>query len=365
MPLYVQSLGIGPVAWGVLASAWAVGMFSVEWVWGNLSDTRDRRWLMLVSALFMSVLYVLFTVHMLIPIFIVLELASGALGVAVGPITRTYVSSQSPEKSMGLFASLWWASLMLGQVIGPIVGSFIAETLSFAYSFYASSILSLVLALFILWVFPTDTKRRPKTRQSNILRDLKFVLGLRSARLLFLSATLVFVGRALIIAFLPLYASSVINMSVIEVGVLVASLYAAELISTPALGWLSDRFGVKRTAVLSYAISAFLFLLYFLAKTSYQVFLVSIALGVGLSGLFLLLALIPTVASSGTYGKVIGAYGSFEDLGIVIGPIIYGFVWSVYGPLYIFLVCAVAQFLAAFLVLRIRQNRKNKDPHSI
>jgi MFS family permease len=121
----------------------------------------------------------------------------------------------------------------------------------------------------------------------------------------------------------------------------------------PALGWLSDRFGRKRTAVLSYALSGFLFLLYFLAKTTYQVFLVSIAVGVGLSGLFLLLALIPTIASTGTYGRVIGTYGSFEDLGIIIGPIIYGFVWTTYGPIYIFAVCSLAQFLAAFLVLRI------------
>jgi DHA1 family multidrug resistance protein-like MFS transporter len=355
MPLYVKSLGIGPVEWGVLASAWALGMFSVEWVWGNLSDTRDRRYLMLVSALSMSVLFVLFTVHALISLFIALELAAGMLGVAFGPTTRTYVSSESPEKSTGLFAGLWWASLMLGQVIGPIVGSFLAQSFSFKYSFYASSILSLVLATFVLWSFPTDTRHREKSHETKILTGLKFVLNLRSARLLFLAALLIFVGRALVIAFLPLYASSIINMSTIQVGLLFAALSATELVSMPVLGWLSDRFGVKRTAVLSYAVSAFLFLLYFVAKTIYQIFLVSIALGVGLSGLFVLLALIPTVAPRGTYGKVIGVYGSFEDLGIMVGPLIFGFVWSAYGPVYIFAVAALAQLLAVFLVLRIRK----------
>ena len=150
-------------------------------------------------------------------------------------------------------------------------------------------------------------------------------------------------------------------MSIIQVGALLASLYAAQLISTPALGWISDRFGLKRTAIFSYALSALLFLLYFFAKTSYQIFLLSIALGVGLSGLFLLSALIPTVATSGTYGKVIGAYGSFEDLGIIIGPIIYGFIWIAYGPIYIFLACALAQFLAAFLVLQIRTKKAKRD----
>jgi MFS family permease len=142
-------------------------------------------------------------------------------------------------------------------------------------------------------------------------------------------------------------------MSTFQVGLLLAAVSGTQLVALPALGWLSDRFGRKRIAVLSYALSGFLFLLYFIANTTYQVFLVSIAVGVGLSGLFLLLSLIPTIASAGTYGRVIGAYGSSEDLGIIIGPIIYGFVWTAYGPIYIFAVCALTQLLAALLVLRI------------
>jgi DHA1 family multidrug resistance protein-like MFS transporter len=361
MPLYVKSLGIGPVGWGVLASAWALGMFLTEWIWGSLSDSRDRRYLILLSALSMSVLFALFTVRALIPLFIVLELLSGAMGCALGPTTRAYVTDESPEKSVGLFASLWWTAFMLGQVIGPIAGSFIAETWSFEYSFYASSLLAIVMAVFVLTSLPTSARHRVKRRESSILSGLKFVLGLRSVRLLFLSAAFVFIGRSLIIAFLPLYASSVIKMPLIDVGILIATFSGTELVSMPALGWLSDRFGLTRTAFLSYAVSAFLFLLYFQATTTYQIFLVSIAVGVGLSGLFLLLALIPTVTSIGTYGKVIGAYGSFEDLGIMIGPIIYGFVWTAYGPVYIFLVCALAHFLAAFLVLGIRNAQKYRQ----
>jgi MFS family permease len=353
MPLYVQSLGIGPMEWGVLAAAWATGMFLLEWVWGSLSDTEDRRWLMILSALSMSILCVLFTVRALVPFFIVLALLSGAMGVAMGPTTRAYLTDESPEQSMGLYASLWWAFFMLGQVLGPIAGSFIAQSSSFEYSFYASSILAIGLAFFVLWSFPPEKKRAWKKREANLLSGMKLVLRLRSARLLFLSAVLVFISRSLIIAFLPLYASSVIKMSTFQVGILLALISGTQLVSMPALGWLSDRFGRKRTAVLSYTLSGLLFLLYFLAKTIYQIFLVSIAVGVGLSGLFLLLALVPTVASSGTYGKVIGTYGSSEDLGIIIGPIIYGFVWSNYGPVYIFAVCSLAQLLGAFLVLGI------------
>lgn len=242
---------------------------------------------------------------------------------------------------------------MLGQVLGPIAGTYIAQASSFEYSFYASSILAVFLAFFVLWSFPVAAKRSGKKRETNLLSGMKLVFSLRSARLLFLSAVLVFISRSLIITFLPLYASSIIMMSKLQVGILSASISGTQLVSMPALGWLSDRFGRKRTAVISYTIAGLLFLLYFLAKTIYQVFLVSIAVGVSLSGLFLLLALVPTVASSGTYGKVIGTYGSCEDLGIIIGPIIYGFVWTSYGPIYMFAVCSLAQLLGALLVLGI------------
>jgi len=353
MPLYIKSLGIGPVNWGLLAAAWAFGMLLLEWVWGSLSDTRDRRCLMMISALSMSGMFILFTFHALVPIFIVLELLSGAMGVAVGPTTRAYVSDESPTKSVGFFASLWWVSFMLGQVIGPIVGSFIAQAWSFEYSFYASSVLAIVTAFFVLLSFPSDTKRLAKKRETNILSGLKLVLGLRSARILLLSAVLLFAGRALVIDFLPLYASSVVRMPTFQVGILLALTSGTQLASMPALGWLSDQLGLKRTAVLSYALSALLFLLYFLAKTAYQMFLVSFAVGVGLSGLFLLLAMVPRVASRGAYGRVLGIYGSSEDLGIMVGPIVYGFVWSTFGPVYIFLACALTQILAALMILRI------------
>jgi len=358
MPLYVQSLGIGPVAWGILAATWALGMLLVEWAWGSLSDRKDRRRLMLFSTLSMSILFVLFTIHVLVPIFIILEFLAGAMGVAVGPTTRAYITDESPAESVGLFASLWWASFMLGQVIGPIVGSYVAQAWSFEYSFYASAVLAVVLAVLVLISFPAHAKVETKKRETNMFRDLKSVFRLPSARILFLSAVLLFVGRALIIDFLPLYASSIIGMSRFQVGILYAIVSGTQLLSMPVLGWLSDRVGSKRTAFLSYVLAAVLLLLYFLAKTAYQMYLISFAVGIGLSGLFLLLAMIPTIATRGTYGRVIGTYGSFEDLGITIGPLIYGFVWTAYGPVYIFLACSLTQFLAAFLVLGIQQHSK-------
>jgi MFS family permease len=164
-------------------------------------------------------------------------------------------------------------------------------------------------------------------------------------------------GFSVVRSFLPLYASGRIRMSTIEVGTLIATVSAAQLVAMPMLGWLSDRFGRKRTAIVGFTLSSCTFLLYFLAGTSFQVLLVSIAVGVGLSGTSLLLAMISDVTPSTMYGTAIGIYGSFEDLGIMIGPLVYGFVWSATGPVYIFAASAIAQILAAALVFAIEQNQ--------
>ena len=88
MPLYVESLGIGVLNWGLLAASIAFGMFVLEWVWGVYYDRIDPRLLMVLSVLAMSVIYPLYTVQFLIPYFIVLQFLAGAIGIAVGPISR-------------------------------------------------------------------------------------------------------------------------------------------------------------------------------------------------------------------------------------------------------------------------------------
>jgi DHA1 family multidrug resistance protein-like MFS transporter len=356
LPLYIEALGIGIVGWSALAAAFALGMFLFEWVWGSLSDRTERLLLMVPSVLGMSVLFALYTFHGSFSFFLVLQLLSGAVGVVIGPTTRSYVSEGSPEESIGLYAGLWWAFSSLGAVIGPLIGTYVAQTWSFEHSFYASCAISLILAFVILLSFPRNHHRTRGSSRS-IIYNLKTVLRRHSAGFLFLSAIFALMSFSVVRSFLPLYASGRIGMSTIEVGTLIATVSGAQLATMPVLGWLSDRFGRRRTAVVGFTLSSCAFLLYFLAGTSFQVFLVSIAVGIGLSGTSLLLAMIPDVTPSTMYGTAIGIYGSFEDLGIIIGPLVYGFVWSATGPVYIFAASAIAQIMAAALVFAIEQKQ--------
>jgi len=361
MPLYVESLGIGIVGWSLLAASAGLGMFFLEWAWGALYDKVDRRLLMVLSALSVSILYPLYTLQGSIPYFIVLQFLTGAIGIAIGPTSRAYVSDESPQKSVGLFASLWWTFFILGRTIGPLLGSFIAEVWSFQYSFYASALLSFVTVLLILITFPKrDMPRR--TSSLNIVGGLKSVLHVRSIGFLFMSALFAFMGVSLIRSFLPLYGSEQVQMSTLDVGVLISATSAAQLIAMPSLGWISDRFGRKRMVLLGFGLSSLAFLLFFVARNSFQLLLVSLVVSVGLSASsLLLLAVIRDVASNRLYGTAVGLYGSFEDMGLILGPVVFGLIWSAYSPVLIFAAGALTQIVGAFFLLPIVQKRHRRN----
>ncbi|MGA2791259.1 MAG: MFS transporter [Candidatus Bathyarchaeia archaeon] len=357
LPLYIETLGIGIVGWSTLAAMFALGMFLFEWVWGSLSDRTNRRHLLIFSLLCMSAIFVLYTRHGSFFFFLVLQLLSGAVGVVVGPTTRASVSEESSLKSAGLYASLWWVSSSIGRIIGPLIGTYIAQGWSFEYSFYASSALSVLLIFIVLWSFPPS--RKLAGRSKSMIYGLNSTLRRRSAQFLFLSAIFAFMGFSIVRTFLPLYASGVVGMSTVEVGTLISIVAASQLVAILFLGWFSDRFGRKPMTIIAFLLCSGSFLLYLFANTAYQIFLVSIAAGLGLSATSLLLAIVPDVTPKRMYGTVVGIYGSCEDLGIMVGPLVYGLVWSTIGPVYIFMASSVTQVLSAALVFAIKQKRSS------
>jgi MFS family permease len=355
LPLYIQTLGISIVGWSTLASAFALGMFLFEWVWGSLNDRTGRKYLLIFSLLCMSALFVLYTNHGSFLFFLVLQLLSGALGVVVGPTTRAAVSEASSLRSAGLYASLWWVFSSSGSILGPLIGSYIAQTWSFEYSFYASSALTVVMILVVLRSFPQSRVLAGRSR--SLIYSLNSTFRRRSAQFLFLAAVFAFMGLSIVRTFLPLYASGRVGMSTVQVGTLISTVAASELVAILFLGWLSDRFGRKTVALFGFLLCSGSFLLYLIANTVFRIFLVSIVAGVGLSASLLLLSLVPGVASKRTYGTVVGIYGSCEDLGIIAGPLLYGLTWSTVGPVYIFVASSVTQVLAAVFVFAIRRQR--------
>jgi MFS family permease len=132
-----------------------------------------------------------------------------------------------------------------------------------------------------------------------------------------------------------------------------------QLAAAPLFGRLSDRVGRKMLVTVGFALASLMLLLYFFVETSFQLILVSIGVSVFLSVSPLLLAMLFDATPGRLRGMSMGVYGSFEDMGIMIGPPLYGLIWSIYAPGFAFVAGAAFQSLSILLihVIYVEQER--------
>ncbi len=360
MPLYIRSLGIEVLGWSVLVMSCAGGMFLFEWVWGMLSDRVNRRAIMAVAMLCMSIIFPLYSVPRFLPYFVVFQFLSGALAVTIGPATSAIVSDDAPPDLRGFSMSVWWAFHTLGRLIGPMVGSYLAQVQSFEHSFYLSSILSAIGAACILMTYKSNDKKSYVNREPalGIAKSFRALMSIPSVPLLHLEVILAYLGLSLVRSFLPIYASEEVGMSKVEVGLLVSIASIAMLLATPVLGWLADRIGKRIIVCTGFVFSSLVFLCYLFAQTGSQLVLVSVGISVCFSASCMLLAMLSDVAPSTLRGTSMGIYGTFEDLGLIAGSMLFGFVWSTMSPSSIFVAAFATQIVGAMSLLLLRPRLK-------
>lgn len=356
MPLYMRSLGVGVMEWGILAMSHSIGMVISEWFWGMLSDRADRRIFIAISLVGMSVIFPLYTFKILRPYFIVLQFVMGALAVINAPNTRALISDRSSKESIGMSMSLWGAVMTLGVMVGSMTGSYIAQIWSFERTFHLSSIISIGGGLTVLGTLQRGELRGQKVirKDFEIREGFKTLIHSAPVRILFSVAVVTWMARATTFSFLPLFASENISMSILEVGALSSVMSLTQLITTPIFGKLSERFTRRRLLIFGFSLSSIMLLCFFFVETPPQLFLVSIGTSIGISASPLLLAFLYEATPDNLRGLSMGLYGSFEGIGSMIGPPVYGFIWSVFAPHWVFVVGAILQFMSIMLVHLIK-----------
>lgn len=356
MPLYMRSLGFSVTDWGMLAMSHALGMVLFEWFWGFLSDKVDRRVFVAISLIGMSIIFPLYTFKGPVQYFIILQILMGALAVINGPITRALVSDYSSAGTIGMNLSLWSVIMTIGRMVGSVAGSYTAQILSFEQSLYISSIMSISGGLAALTEVRGRNHREiqePK-KDTKMMEEVKTLMSDTSIWILLSVGATSFMALTVTSSFLPLYASEVVGMSLVEIGSIPFIMSLTMLLAAPIYGKISNRTGNKPLLIFGFSLATMMLLIFSLVETPLQIFLVSVGLSIGLSASPLVVAILYEVTPRRLFGLSIGMYGSFEDLGMMMGAPLYGFVWSLYAPHYIFLVGAAVQSLSIPLVHRIK-----------
>ncbi len=353
-PTYVTELGIARYMFGFFFAAMSLGMVVGAPFWGMLGDRGKKRWLVVLGLSIYSLaqgLFGMFT-H---PLMLVAVRFLAGFGVSAHiTLVLSHLIASSPTHSRTKYIS-WSAALFaLGTTVGYQFGGFMGDYF-IREVFFVQAVLNMGLVLWIALSFgveKTAKEVRTKQRRNNFFESFRNIKKLDSSLLLFLVAlSLTTISASTLSKYFDVYMTD-LGYSPRELGNFIFVTGIVGLVTNaflvPFLARLrKDRLVMKWVQILSAAIVFYVFRQNDFLRTIYTVFLFY----------FVLKATfqpfeqnhISKSATEESYGTVMGIRQAFFSLGMVIGPILSGFIYD-YSPIRMFDLSA-GMFLMAFVLM--------------
>jgi MFS family permease len=200
------------------------------------------------------------------------------------PIGNALLSDLYPASRRGFAISAHISGGNVGTVLVPFVGLALIGSVGWQATLALFGVPALVVGALILWRVREDgAAYRARARGSGSIRgQLGEVLGRRDLRLILGASLIAAGGRGLDIVapFMLLYLRGPLGIGEGTTAILYALLLVGAVVGPLLAGWLSDRFGRRRTLVVYYLLSA-VGILAFLAAGSNLVLLVPLLLPFG------------------------------------------------------------------------------------
>ncbi len=357
LPLYVRELGVDIMDWGLMSTAMAVGLILFEGFFGSISDRVDRKKMIILACIGLGCVFPLYGLVKVVPFFFYYQLAIGAIAVAIGATSRAIVTDMTTPETRGTYMSLWWGFFTLGSILGPVLGTYIAEILRYEYAFYFSSALMFAGAIFFTLSNKLDGKAHVSDGERiGIVEGFRDLLKISNIRFALTLTLLMYIGLSSINSFFTIYASEELSISNVVIGWMLTVSGIVRVIVIPLIGKLSDRIGQKDILQVGLLVaSVSLFLIPYISS-SFELWIVYVILSIGFATSSLNLAMISKDSPTNLSGMLMGLYGSFEDLGFIIGPLMYGYLWSNYYPRMIFTVAGIFCLLSVLLLFVNKRN---------
>jgi MFS family permease len=335
--IYVRSLGLSVYETSIIAAVFAAGLLVFEPIWGILSDKGWKKRVLLIACLGRPVIYYSFlqVKDFLSASFV--RFFEGSVGSAMGVSTRGLVESQSTKK--GRAFGLWWAVAGLAGLIGPVLGGYLAG-IEYNLLFYAGLILAVIGAGVAFLVVEPEIKPLKVEEEQRMM-------GYKAIIIASIIVIFPFFDMAVINNLLPLYVneSPVFAASEIEIGLIFTIMGIVSIPTQMLFGELSDRIGRKVLIISGLTLDCLVLVMLPFASHIFHIYLLGALFSVSRAAVSPpLMALMTENTSPSLRGKAFGFYGAGEDVGMLLGPIIVGYVYQTVSPGTAFHVSAAFMF---------------------
>jgi MFS family permease len=353
IPLFEGEFNVG-IEVAALTITAAVIPFAVLQVFsGGMSDIYGRRRMTVLGFAIGTVGAILATVSLDINLFLASRVIQGAGSALMAPIMLALIGDCFSYEERGKIMGGYAATTSAGIALGPIVGGFLA-LYDWRYAFILMAVLSLVMIpVSILYLKPA-----PKGEKAfrTLPRIMFSTLKQHNVSLACITGLLVFLMGASTLTFLSDFLGKpplLVNPA--EIGLLLSIGGFASIVTAPAVGFLIDAIGRRRTAVIGGILILLAFIIFTLTSKTYWQFLTPlIIMFIGQSFAFTALGTVTIDSTTQSRGAASSIYNTFRFTGYGIGPALMAPVYialGLTGTLASFIIVALATLI---LIMRVK-----------
>ncbi len=358
-PTFVNQLGLPSFMFGFFFSSMSLGMLVGAPLWGVLGDIKGKKFFILIGLILYSIAQVMFA-FFTSPVMMTFARFLAGFGVsAFMTLMLSHLIGIAPLKERTKFISISVALFALGTTIGYQIGGFMGDFF-IREVFYIQALLNLGWVLFIA-LSMKEIPTALSTKKPSFIKHFKDVTKLSPPLLLFLiGLTLATISASILSKYFDVYMID-LGYTPRELGTFIlvtgfVGLFTNAFI-VPKLSKLKKDMGIMLgIQIFSAIIVLIVFRSQYFIVMLYTVFLFYYAL----KAMFQPFEqnYISLQAPKEKHGSILGVRHAFFSTGMVIGPLISGFIYD-YNPLLVFDL-SVVMFLLAFVFLLIAHKLQTK-----
>lgn len=361
MPLYVASIGGHAADVGIASAMTALAMLVSEPLWGWAADRFGATLPLTLSRLASVVIFGGFLVRADLAWVFLLQFLRGVAEVALAPIGRALLAVSVPMRQRATAMGLYYTVNSLARGGTGFIGGGVVDGLGYPALFASCAGISAVsagLAGLGLRGAPIALKRDVATDVPEPpIRELDRLLEPSFVRYFLVISLVTVLGQTAAAGwrtFLPLYAATRLGMSATEIGIMFTIWGLVVMLFTLPGGRLADGLGRKPLLLVGLVLITATVLLTASDRVQGSLAIAGLFVTIGLGQAAFnpaRTALLSDIAPLRRQGLVIGLYGSAEDMGLLIGPLVAGFLWEGLGPAVAFAALGASGVAAVLLAI--------------
>ena len=339
LPTIKETFGINPVQVGVIITAKTLAGGLISLPGGNVSDyfRQYRGRLMMACMIVFAFGWLLIGIS---PVYALLICGMMVVAVAgsIWHLPSLAELGLQFSKTRGAAMAIHGAGASIGDIFGPVITGILLGFFSWRGIISIYSIVPLMMAFAVIWVFrgvSNERKTETEPETVDIKRQLKTVKDImKKTHIWRINVVAGFRGMCfdIITVFFPLFMKEELGLSSKSIGFHFGLLWTIGIVTSPIMGYLSDRFGRKLVLVPALFYSSALIVVLALFGKGIMFTILLALLGISIrSDYSILTATILDIAGDKVATTVLGILSFTRFVMAAVAPIIAGALYQYVG----------------------------------